>query len=142
VRAYNRCGRMAWSAAPGGCDSVDDAAEDFLERHRLIVVVAYVNRMAARVDRVDRQRGREVARGHLDWPVADREQAVAALDRLAYLRLACLAAIDTKIVRERLVNDGLSCVDHGQRSLHLRSQLHELGHDAEPVRVRIHEDRW
>ena len=81
--------------------------------------------------------------GHDNWqlgPVADRKQAVAALDRFAYLRLACLAAVDADVMRERLVNYSFRCVDHGQRSLDLLGQLHEFGRDAEPVRVCIHQD--
>jgi hypothetical protein len=64
-------------------DGVDDVAENFLERHGLIVTVADVYSVAARMDRVGGQRGREVACGHLNRPVADGEQAVAALDRVA-----------------------------------------------------------
>src|SRR6516164_9095718 len=98
--------------------------------------------MAAGVDYISGQRGREIAGSHLNRPVTDREQAVAAFDCLAYLRLACLAAVNAEIIWERLVDYGFGCVDHGHRSLQLLGQPHELGRDAEPVRVRIDEDRW
>src|SRR5262249_61435115 len=97
-RARHRRRDMAWSAARDGRDSGDDAAEDLLERHRLIVVIADVHRVAAGADRVGGQGGREVARGHLDRPVADGEQAVAGLDRLAYVRLAGLSVVDADVM--------------------------------------------
>ena len=42
-------------------------------------------------------RGREVAGGHLERPVADGEQAIAGLDRLAYMRFAWLTNVDAEI---------------------------------------------
>jgi hypothetical protein len=53
--------------------------------------------MAAGVNRVGGQRGRDIARSHLERPVADGEQAIAGLDRLAYMRFAWLADIDAEI---------------------------------------------
>jgi hypothetical protein len=132
---------VAWSAVPDLRDRVDNAFEDFFEGDRLIVVIAAVNRVAAGVDRIGGQRGREVARGHLERPVADGEQAVAGLDRLAYVRFACLADVDAEVMRERLVDDSFGCVDHCHWSLQLLGQLHDLRCNAKPVRVRIHQDR-
>ena len=43
VRSHHRCRNLAWSAVPDVRDRVDDAAQDFLERHRLIVVIADVH---------------------------------------------------------------------------------------------------
>ena len=59
VRAGYRRRNRTWSAILDLRDRFDDALEDFLERHCLIVVVADVHRMAAGVDRVGGQRGRE-----------------------------------------------------------------------------------
>ena len=47
--------------------------------------------MATGVNRVCGQRGRKITRRDLDRPVADGEQTVAGLDRLAYIGFACLA---------------------------------------------------
>src|SRR5262245_40159644 len=94
------------------------------------------------MDRVGRQRGREVARGDLDRSIADGEQAVAGLDRSAYVWFACLARVDAEVVRERLIDHAFARVDDRYWSLHLPGQLYKLGRDAEPVRIRIREDRW
>ena len=91
---------MARSAVPDLWDRVDNATKYFPERHRLIVVIADVHRVAAGVDRVGGQRGREVASGHFDRPVADGEQAVAGLDCVAYVRLAYPAVVNAKVMRE------------------------------------------
>src|SRR6516165_1078743 len=96
--------------------------------------------MAAGVNRVGGQRGREVARRHLEWPIADGEQAIAGLDRLAYMRFAWLASVDAEIMRERLVDHRFGRVDHCYWNLHLLGQSHEFGCDAVAVRVRIHKD--
>jgi hypothetical protein len=51
VPARHRCPHMA-SSAIADAWGVDGAAEDFLDRHRLIVVTIHVHWMATRVDRV------------------------------------------------------------------------------------------
>ena len=83
------------SAWPAGDlrDRVGDAAQDFPERHRLIVILADIHRVPAGPDRVGGQRRGEVARGTVDRPVADGQQAVTGLDSLAGPRLAALAVV-------------------------------------------------
>src|SRR5262245_45405468 len=64
---------MVWSALRDVRDRINNTPEDLLERHCLIVVIVDVHRVAAGVDRISWQRGRAVARGHLERPVADGE---------------------------------------------------------------------
>jgi hypothetical protein len=55
MRASDRGCNGTWSAFREARDRVDNAADDFLQRHRLIVVIADVYRMAAGMDRVGGQ---------------------------------------------------------------------------------------
>ena len=48
---------VTWTAVDDVRDCADDAAEDLLERHRLIVVIADTHRVCAGVDRLSGQRG-------------------------------------------------------------------------------------
>jgi hypothetical protein len=87
------------------------------------------------------QRAGEVARGQVDRPVADRQQAVAVLDGICYLRLAGLAVVEAEVMRERLVDHCLGCGRHRYRQPRLLGQPHDLACRAEPVRVQVHQDR-
>src|SRR6516165_2709496 len=93
------------------------------------------------MDRVGGQRGRKVASSNLDWTVTDGEQAVAGLDRVADMRGACLPVVDAEVMRERLVDHTFCRVNHRYWYLHLLSQRHKLGCDAEPVSICINQDR-
>ena len=59
------------------------------------------------------QRTGEVARGQVNRPVPDGQQAVAVLDRLLYVRLAGLAVVEAEVIRERL---GYGYIAAGYRS--------------------------
>jgi hypothetical protein len=67
------------------------------------------------------QRTGEVARGQVDRPVADGQQAVAVLNRVAYMRLAGLAVVEAEVMRERLVDHRLGRGRHRDRHLRLLS---------------------
>jgi hypothetical protein len=93
------------------------------------------------MDRAGGQRTGEVARGQVDRPVPDGQQAVAGLDRLLYERLACLAVVEAEVVRERLVDHCLGRGRYRYRPLGLLGQRHDLACGAEPVGVRVHQYR-
>src|SRR5262249_15994078 len=72
--------------------------------------------------------------------VADRQQAVAALNDLAYVRQACLTVVDAGEIGGRLVDHRLGGGDHRYRQPHFLGQSHDVPCAAEPVRVQIHQD--